>query len=63
MQTSKFLINATAVTLGQDNGKFIQYIFSDLYFFFQIMLSFAQTILTWKANVFAADVDVALEKN
>ena len=54
-QTSKFLlINATAMTLGQGQGKVIQYISPDPY----ILCAKYQTVLTWEGKVFAA-VDAA----
>ena len=50
VQTSNFLqIDATVVTLGQRYGNVIRYILQT-YIFFDL----AQTILTWKAKVFAA---------
>ena len=52
MQTSKFLlIDATAVTLGQDHGKVIQYISPDLYIP-------CQMVLMREAKVVAAEINL-----
>ena len=49
-----FLINATAVTLGQGQRKVIQYISPDLYILCSKYVKFSINGFAWEAKVFAA---------
>ena len=49
-----FLINATAVTMGQGQRKVIQYISPDLYILCPKYVKFRINGFAWKAKVFAA---------
>ena len=54
-QTSNFLLfDATAVALGQDQEKVIEYISPDPYILCAKYLRLAQTVLMWEAKVVAA---------
>ena len=49
-----FLIDATAMTLGQGHGKVIQYISPHLYILCAYIKGLAPTVSTWEGKVYAA---------